>query len=239
MDVEGRQVPPGLVVIRLYNITKKFPSGRVALDDVSFHMYPGEFAIVTGPSGSGKSALLSVIFGAERPCRGQAIVNGRNLARLKRPALAAFRRELGLVFQDPKLIERRSVVDNVALAAEVAGLSRADARRRAMRLLGVVGLDKAARDRPSDLSAGQRHKASLARALVNRPILILADEPAGSLDPDARLEIIDILSEVNRSGTTVLMATHDPETLSLMRCRTLLMYEGRLAEEEQLAVASL
>lgn len=226
-------------MIRLYKLSKQYPSGHRALEQVSFHIRPGEFVIVTGPSGSGKSALLKVLFGNEQASSGRAVVNGRNLERMDRRTLAGLRRELGLVFEDSKLIDRLDATDNVALAAEVAGYAPTSARDRAGEALARVGLPASLAARPGQLSAGERQKVALARALVNDPVLVLADEPTGGLDPDASLEIFELLREVNREGTTVLMATHDPDALSLLHCRTLLMYQGRLAEEEALRRASL
>jgi len=209
------------------------------LSDITVHVAPGEFVLLTGPTGSGKSTLLRVLFGDERPSSGRGIVNGRNLDRLDGQALASLRRELGLVFQDPRLIDRFSVVDNVALVAEIGGLSRSVASARAGQLLEMIGLADYRDAAPSVLSAGQRQKVAIARSLINQPALLLADEPTGNLDPDASAEIVDLLREINRDGTTVVIATHDQDALELLRCRTLMMYEGRLAEEEERLAADL
>lgn len=223
-------------MIRLYKVTKRLGEHKFALRDVTLNVAPGEFVLVTGPTGSGKSTLLKVLFGDAGFSSGRGIVNGRNLNRLDGSGLASLRRELGLVFQDARLIDRLPIVDNVSLAAEVAGVPRAEARARARRLLEMIGLGDHAEVSPLVLSSGERQRVSLARALVNKPALLLADEPTGSLDPDASNEILELLAEVNRSGTTVLIATHDQEALALLRCRTLFMYEGRLIEEDQHAL---
>jgi cell division transport system ATP-binding protein len=183
--------------------------------------------------------LLRVLFGDEQPTSGRGIVNGRNLNRLDGASLAKLRRELGLVFQDARLIERLSVLENVSLAAEVGGMSRMRAGERAAELLQMIGLSGHADSSPLVLSAGERQRVSLARALINRPALLLADEPTGSLDPDASLEIIDLLKEVNRDGTTVVIATHDQAALSALHCRTLMMFDGRLVEEDERLTADL
>jgi cell division transport system ATP-binding protein len=226
-------------LIRLSKVTKRYSEHRVGLREVTLNVSPGEFVLITGPTGSGKSTLLRVLFGDESFSSGRAVVNGRNLVRLDGPGLASLRRELGLVFQDARLIDRLPIVDNVSLAAEVAGVSRSDARARARRLLEMIGLGDHAEFSPHVLSAGEKQRVCLARALVNRPALLLADEPTGSLDPDSSNEILELLSEVNRDGTTVVVATHDQEALSLLRCRTLFMYDGRLIEEDVRVAADL
>jgi len=226
-------------LIRLYNAAKRFASGRVAFRDVNLQVDPGELVLLTGPTGSGKSTLLRVLFGDESLTSGRGVVNGRNLDRLDGPALAALRRELGLVFQDARLIERLPVLENVALAAEVAGMPHARANERASELIDMIGLSEHKESSPLGLSSGERQRVSIARALINRPALLLADEPTGNLDPDASLEIIELLKEVNRDGTTVLIATHDQDALELLRCRTLMMYDGRLIEEEPALAADL
>jgi cell division transport system ATP-binding protein len=225
-------------VIRLYKARKEFAGGRVALRDVSFDVAAGEMVLVTGPSGSGKSVLVRILFGAESLTDGQGIVGGRNLARLDGPTLAALRRNLGVVSQGSPLIDRLCVLDNIALAAEVAGESRAAARARGADALDMVGLSELA-DAPAHvLSAGERQRVGLARALVNRPSLLLADEPTSSLDPDSAEQIIALLKEVHRDGTTVLVATHDEDARASFDCRTLMMYHGRVFEEDDGRVAS-
>jgi cell division transport system ATP-binding protein len=226
-------------LIRLYDVSKVYASGRVALRDITLHIRPGEFVLLTGPTGCGKSTLLRILFGDEQLSGGRGIVNGRNLNRLDGGSLAKLRRELGLVFQDARLIERLTVLENVSIAAEVGGMSRVRAAERAVELLGMVGLADHADSSPLLLSAGERQRASVARALINRPALLLADEPTGNLDPDASLEIIELLKEVNRDGTTVVIATHDQDALAALDCRTLMMFDGRLVEADESMTADL
>ena len=225
-------------MIRLYKVTKEYPGGRAAVRDATFHVAPGELVLLTGPSGSGKSVLLRILFGAEAPTDGHGVVNGRNLACLDTATVAALRREIGLVFQDPRLIDRLPVVDNVALAAEVAGEPRARALAHAQQLLEMFDLGDLADSLPCVLSAGDRQRVGLARALVNRPVLLIADEPTGNLDPDATEQIVGLLKRVHDDGTTVFIATHDEEALSLLDCRTLMMCEGVVFEENDARIAS-
>jgi cell division transport system ATP-binding protein len=225
-------------VIRLSNLRKEYPGGRVALDGVSLDVEAGEFVLLTGSSGSGKSVLIRVLSGTEYSTEGQGVVAGRNLARLDTPSLAALRRQIGVVYQDARLIDRLSVVDNVALAAEVVGEPVASAHEHAIAVLERVGLRELADWPAVALSAGDRQRACLARALVHRPALLLCDEPTGHLDPDATEHLIGLLKQVHCSGTTVFVATHDEEALALLDCRTLMMYRGRVFEEDDVRLAS-
>lgn len=198
-------------------------------------MREGEFVALTGPSGSGKTTLFRILIGEVRPDAGTVVVNGRNLGRTDAAGVAEMRRELGLVFEEPRLIEGLSVVDNVALAAEVSGRSRLEARRMAEDALERVGLDDASGCFARDLCAGEKQRVSIARALVNHPVLILADDPTLGLDPDQALYVLKILTQACRDGATVLMATHDMEALSVLRGRVLVMSRGRLVDEAALA----
>jgi cell division transport system ATP-binding protein len=179
-----------------------------------------------------------MLFGAEAPTSGHGVVNGRNLARLDTATVAALRREIGLVFQDPRLIERLPVVENVALAAEVAGESRVRALARAEEMLETFELRALSDALPCVLSAGDRQRVGLARALVNRPVLLIADEPTGNLDPDATEQIVAHLKRVHDDGTTVFIATHDESALALLDCRALMMCGGRVFEEDDARLAS-
>lgn len=227
----------GAVMIRVHGVSKSY-GGRQVLRDVSFHVREGEFVALTGPSGSGKTTLFRLLIGEMKADGGGIVVNGRNLSRLDTAGIAELRRELGLVFEEPRLIERLTVIDNISLSAEVAGRPRAHARRMAEEALERVGLDDAAGCFPRDLCAGERQRIALARALVNKPAIILADEPTQGLDPDQSLYVLKILTQACRDdGTSVLMATHDMEALSVLRGRVLVMSRGRIMDEESLEAA--
>lgn len=219
-------------MIRLYKIRKEFLAGRAAVADVSFQVDRGEFVLLSGPSGAGKTTLLKILVGQQRPTDGKGVVNGRNLHRASSAGLAALRRELGLVMQDSRWIERIPIVENIALAAEVCGIPRRDARRRAQSLLELVGLEPMAKAPPSALSTGERQRVSVVRALVNDPVLLLADEPAGNVDRKTAVEILSLLKLVNEAGTTVLVASSDHRLPVLLRCRTMWIHGGRISEEE-------
>lgn len=221
-------------MIRVHGLSKSFVQARKALVDVTFRVAEGEFCALTGPSGSGKTTLFRILIGEVVPDAGSVVIGGRNLGRLDAAGIAELRRELGLVFEEPRLIEGLSVVDNVALAAQVRGRSRTESLAMAEEALERVALEDAAGCFARDLCAGEKQRVSLARALVNKPSLILADEPTLGLDPDQALCVVQVLTQASREGSTVLMATHDMEALSVLKGRVLVINRGRLSDQSEL-----
>lgn len=219
-------------MIRLYSVTKEFPGAPPALVDVTLHIPKGHFVFITGPSGAGKSTLLKTIFAAERPTRGSVIVGGRNVARLTRGSVALLRREVGVVFQDFKLIPSRTVGENVAFALEVVGTPRREITRRVYFLLRSVGLEDKMHARPLTLSGGEQQRVAVCRALANHPSILLADEPTGNLDAERSREIMDLLHEANNKGTTVVVATHDLEMVRTSGKRVIRLDAGRVVEDD-------
>ncbi len=212
-------------MIRCFHVTKRY-GAITALRDISLQIDEGEFVFLTGASGAGKTTLLRLLYRAELPTSGQLIVAGRNLATMPRRQVPRFRRRLGLVFQDFKLIDDRTVFDNVALVGRVVGLSYTESQRRANELLRLVGVDGRAQLVPAQISGGEQQRVAISRALMTAPQLLLADEPTGNLDPDRAIEIMRIFRAINRRGTTVLVATHDPDLIAAMRRRTLILEDG-------------
>ncbi|MEE9281472.1 MAG: cell division ATP-binding protein FtsE [Myxococcota bacterium] len=219
-------------MIQLYHIELRYPGGVPALVDVSLAVQRGEFVFLTGASGAGKTSLLRLLFGAERPTAGQILVAGRNISRLKGAQIPGLRRQIGVIFQDFKLLPERSVFENVAIALEIAGASRRETRTRVWSTLKRLGLGHRLDHRPRALSGGEQQRVAIARALVTDPPLLLADEPTGNLDPDLARDIMDIIADANARGTTVLVATHDPSLLERYRHRRLDLTDGRLVRDE-------
>ena len=207
-----------------------YSRGLYALHDLSLTVAQGEFVFLTGPSGAGKSTLLRLLLMQERPTSGELVVGGQNLAQLKRREIQEYRRTIGFIFQDFKLIPTRTLLENVSFVPEVTGVSGSQQRRRAFQVLKWVGLQHRMGAYPTDLSGGEQQRVAIARALVNSPTLVLADEPTGNLDPDLSLEIMNLLREVNASGTTVLVATHDRELIRLVGRRTVTLDQGKVVE---------
>ena len=185
-------------MIQMYHVDVCYEAGAYGLRDVSLHLTRGEFAFLTGPSGAGKTTLLRLLFGGLRPSAGQILVAGRNLSRLSPKLIPAVRREIGVIFQDFKLLADRSVFDNVAITLEIAGLPRREVRRRVWNLLKRLGLGHKLEERPLSLSGGEQQRVAIARALVNDPPLLLADEPTGNLDPELALDILDIIADASQ-----------------------------------------
>ena len=218
-------------MIEAHKLSKFYSRGLYALRDLSLSVGKGEFVFLTGPSGAGKSTLLRLLLRQERPSEGDLIVNGHNLSTLSRRDVQEYRRGIGFVFQDFKLIASRTVLENVTFVLEVLGVPPAQQRRRAFQVLKWVGLQHRVNAYPRDLSGGEQQRVAIARALANDPLLLLADEPTGNLDPDLSLEIMNLLREVNAGGTTVLVATHDRELIRLVGRRTITLDQGRIVEE--------
>jgi cell division transport system ATP-binding protein len=216
-------------VIRLYHVTKRY-NEVPALSDVSFQVSKGEFSYVTGPSGAGKTTLLKLLYGAIQPTSGKLLVGGVDVARLATRKLPYLRRNIGIVFQDFKLIPRRTVGENVGLALEVLGTPRDVINRRVNAVLSIVGLRGRADEYPPTLSGGEQQRVAVARAIVNDPSILLADEPTGNLDGAMAIEVMEILQAINLRGTTVLVATHDAGLMQRFPYRVLRFRAGKLVE---------
>jgi cell division transport system ATP-binding protein len=223
-------------VIRLENVTKTFRRGRdgevTALDDVTVEVTKGEFVFVVGPSGSGKSTLMRLLTREQRPDTGEVWVAGKNLQKLRSWKVPLLRREIGYVYQDFKLLPTKTVRENVAFALEVIGRRRQEIAERIPEVLDLVGLTEKADALPHELSGGQQQRVSVARAFVNNPRLLLADEPTGNLDPGTSVEIMKLLDRINRTGTTVVMATHDQQIVDSMRRRVVELEDGRVVRDQ-------
>jgi cell division transport system ATP-binding protein len=217
-------------VIETRHVSKLYDRGVYALRDLSLTVAKAEFVFLTGPSGAGKSTFLRLLLMQERPEEGEILVNGHNLSTLSRADVQEYRRGIGFVFQDFKLISTRTVIENVSFVPEVVGIPPSQQRRRAFQVLKWVGLQHRMNAFPRELSGGEQPRVAIARALVNDPALLLADEPTGNLDPDLSLEIMNLLREVNAGGTTVLVATHDRELIRLVGRRTVTLDQGRIVE---------
>ncbi len=214
------------------SVTKIYEPHVVALRDVSMVIDKGEFVFLVGPSGSGKSTLTRLLLKELEPTDGRIIVGGRELNRLKRSKVPLLRRNIGCVFQDFKLLPNKTVYENVAFAMEVIGRPRHVVRTQVPQVLDLVGLAKKAGRFPSELSGGEQQRVSIARAFVNRPLIVLADEPTGNLDPATTVGIMRILDRINRTGTTIVMATHDQRIVDAMRRRVIELDKGTLVRDQ-------
>ena len=223
--------PGPRLVIRFDQISKRYPGDHVALNALSFQVHPGEMVFVTGHSGAGKSTLLKLIALIERPSGGSIEVAGQNLARVRGRGIARVRRGIGMVFQDHRLLMDRSVADNVALPLLIAGVAPDERARRVRAALDKVGLLGRECEAPVNLSTGEQQRVGIARAIVARPALLIADEPTGNLDPQLSVEIMELFAQFRQVGTTVLIASHDLALLKKMKQRTIVLDHGRLVDD--------
>ena len=220
-------------MIKLTNVSKRYPSGNLALDNVSLDIDKGEFVFIVGSSGAGKSTLMRLLLREETPTSGRVIVNGRNVGEMKRRDIPYFRRTLGVVFQDFRLLKDRTVFENVAFAQRVVGASPRKIREEVPRMLKLVGLSSKYKSCPQQLSGGEQQRVAIARALINRPEVLLADEPTGNLDHENAAEIMKLLERINALGTTVVVVTHSQEMVDQMGKRVITLNKGRLVSDER------
>ncbi|MET0201315.1 MAG: cell division ATP-binding protein FtsE [Gaiellaceae bacterium] len=220
-------------MVTFENVTKIYEPDVAALQDVSFDIDKGEFVFIVGASGSGKSTVIRLVLKEIELTRGKIVVGGRDLARLKRSKVPMLRRNVGCVFQDFKLLPNRTAAENVAYALKVQGESQEQIRRKVPEVLNMVGLTHKMASLPDELSGGEQQRVSIARAFVNHPALLICDEPTGNLDPDTSVGIMQLLYRINRSGTTILMATHDREMVDKMRKRVIALEAGKLLRDER------
>lgn len=218
-------------MIKFENVTKSYGKDCIAIDNLSLKIDDGEFVFIVGPSGSGKSTFLKLLTKEEEPNSGNIFVNGTNLSTMKKRKIPYLRRTMGIVFQDFRVIEKMTVFENVAFAMHVVGAKSREIRKRVPYVLSLVDLNDKARKKVSELSGGEKQRVGLARALVNNPDMIIADEPTGNIDPSMSYEIVDLLSQVNKCGTTVIMVTHDISIVKKFNFRVVEISDGKLKND--------
>jgi cell division transport system ATP-binding protein len=219
------------MLVQFYNVSKIYPNGVKALDDISLKIDRGEFLFLMGPSGAGKSTLVKMLFREELPTRGQIFLAARSIVRMKRGEVPKLRRNMGIIFQDFKLLENKTVHENVAFAMEVVGAKSREIKERVPEVINLVGLKGKEKSFPGELSGGEQQRVGIARALANRPLLLIADEPTGNLDIDTSHEIMELLFGINRKGTTVIMATHARELVKNAGKRVVMLENGKVAAD--------
>ncbi|WP_110112508.1 cell division ATP-binding protein FtsE [Bacillus sp. CGMCC 1.16541] len=219
-------------MIEMQEVYKTYPNGVRAINGITVKINQGEFAYVVGPSGAGKSTFIKMMYREEKPTSGSIIVNGINLAKLKNSKVPVFRRNIGVVFQDFKLLPKLTVYENVAFALEVIEEHPEKIKQRVIEVLDLVKLKHKMRSLPDELSGGEQQRVSIARSIVNKPKVVIADEPTGNLDPETSWEIMDIFEEINKAGTTVLMATHNREIVNTIRKRVIAVENGKIVRDE-------
>ena len=218
-------------MIRLQNVTKVYPNGTKAMENVSLTIQKGEFVFIVGNSGSGKSTLIKMLIKEEEPTDGRIIINNKDITRLKRRHIPYLRREIGMVFQDFRLLPNKTVYDNVAFGMQVVEASAREIRRTVPVVLGLVGLGKKSRCYPHQISGGEQQRTALARAIANNSPLLIADEPTGNLDPETSWEIMKLLQDINRRGVTVVVATHEKEIVDTLKKRVIRIDGGQIVQD--------
>ncbi|MFE7060617.1 cell division ATP-binding protein FtsE [Sutcliffiella sp. NPDC057660] len=219
-------------MIQMQDVFKKYPNGVQAVDGINVNIKAGEFVYVVGPSGAGKSTFIKMMYREEKPTSGSIIIDGVNLSKLKESKVPLLRRNIGVVFQDFKLLPQLTVYENVAFALEVIEESPKNIKKRVMEVLDLVKLKHKARHLPNELSGGEQQRISIARSIVNSPKVMIADEPTGNLDPDTSWEIMNIFEEINEKGTTIVMATHNREIVNTIKKRVIAIENGRIARDQ-------
>jgi cell division transport system ATP-binding protein len=220
-------------MIEMQEVFKKYPNGVTAVNGIDVRIEPGEFVYVVGPSGAGKSTFIKMMYREEVPTSGTISINGVNLAKLRNSKVPLFRRNIGVVFQDFKLLQTKTVYENVAFALEVIEATPKVINKRVMEVLDLVNLTHKAKMLPTELSGGEQQRVSIARSIVNSPKVVIADEPTGNLDPDTSWEIMNIFEEINTRGTTVVMATHNKEIVNTIKHRVIAIEAGKIVRDEQ------
>jgi len=219
-------------MIEMQNVYKTYPNGVKAINGISIKINQGEFAYIVGPSGAGKSTFIKMMYREEKPSSGNIIVNGANVAKIKDSRVPIFRRHIGVVFQDFKLLPKLTVYENIAFALEVIEQSPEEIKKRVLEVLKLVKLKGKMDSFPDELSGGEQQRVSIARSIVNSPKVVIADEPTGNLDPETSWEIMDIFEEINKRGTTILMATHNREIVNTIRKRVIAIENGNVVRDE-------
>ncbi|WP_153125223.1 cell division ATP-binding protein FtsE [Peribacillus tepidiphilus] len=220
-------------MIEMKDVFKTYPNGVSAVNGINVKIKQGEFVYVVGPSGAGKSTFIKMIYREEKPTRGDVIVNGVNLSKIRNSKVPLFRRNIGVVFQDFKLLPTLTAYENIAFAMEVIEEHPSEIKKRVMEVLDLVGLKHKARMLPTELSGGEQQRVSIARSIVNSPKVVIADEPTGNLDPDTSWEIMNIFEEINNRGTTIVMATHNKEIVDNLKHRVIAIENGKIIRDEQ------
>ena len=215
------------------DVSKVYPGGSTALQNVNVHIEPGEFVFVVGPSGAGKSTFIKMLFREVLPTTGSIFVNGVDILSLTPKEIPFMRRQLGIIFQDYRLLPDRTVYENVAFAMQVIEAPHRKIKRQVMNVLDLVGLRNRANAYPNELSGGEQQRIAIARAIVNDPVFVIADEPTGNLDPETSWDIMEIFREINATGTTIVMATHDKEVVDAMGKRVIAIEKGRIVRDEK------